>query len=548
MRYEFEPREEYTATAGQTLFTYRFKIYDESDIKAYSTDPTADADDDTDEVAISAITGVGSDDGGTVTLPAQTAGHLVTLVQEIPYERTVNYLTSGDFQPETVNNELDRMVSLINQVASERRGFVFEKCQQGFQNSVLDPPVANGWLRWNPTATRVITVMTPPSTGTVTSVTGSGVDNIDADNPVITSVVSLEGDQVDVSDLENPKIVPQIFLCDYTRIINDYTFTPEGSMRSIPDDDADMDGVMFLADIAVADKNAGASTIALSPMTTRDVYKDGVAVSAGDLIGLCLFQYDHANTRYNLLFSSKASVVTSDQADFETIWSDEGVLKLSSHPYDSDQDDGVTIWSDSGTLKRSMLSIQADQADFETVYEDAEGDLKMSTYPNTSAQTDPREVFWDTDNLKISCTAFPTSDPDDGVTIWEDSNTLKCASLADTADQYDGVTVYDEGSGVHKVSLEHIDTSVRTASYTIVDGEHTNLITGASASVDATLSVSPTDGETHAIKCIDATTNTCRVMGTIDGATNYTFTNDNESIIVRYDGTAWQIIASHKAP
>ena len=109
-------RNEYTATAGQTVFTYTFKIYEDTDLNVYVTAAGAEADDTSDIVTPSLVTGVGDEDGGTVTIDATANGDLVTIISNIPSSRTTDYQNNGDFIPDVVNEDFDRVVSIVKQI------------------------------------------------------------------------------------------------------------------------------------------------------------------------------------------------------------------------------------------------------------------------------------------------------------------------------------------------------------------------------------------------------------------------------------------------
>ena len=61
-----DTRDEYTATAGQTLFNYTFKIFESTDLNVYVTPVGQDPDDTTDIVTGYSVTGIGDEDGGTI--------------------------------------------------------------------------------------------------------------------------------------------------------------------------------------------------------------------------------------------------------------------------------------------------------------------------------------------------------------------------------------------------------------------------------------------------------------------------------------------------
>jgi len=145
-----DTRDEYTATAGQTLFSYTFKIFAATDLNVYVTPSGQDADDDNDLVTGYAVTGLGDEDGGTITLvtPA-SSGDAVTIVSDIPESRTTNYQNNGDFLPDAVNDDFDRVVSLAKQTSDRTtRTLVFQESLQGATDLDLPTPSALKFIRW----------------------------------------------------------------------------------------------------------------------------------------------------------------------------------------------------------------------------------------------------------------------------------------------------------------------------------------------------------------------------------------------------------------
>ncbi len=142
-------RNEFTATAAQAIFTYTFKIFADTDLNVYQTPAGQDCLD-SDLITAYTVTGVGDEDGGTITLntPA-TLGDLITIVSNIPESRTTDYQTNGDFIPQTVNDDFDRVVSLAKQTEdTANRGLQFEQCEQNVSGLSLPQPVAGKFLKW----------------------------------------------------------------------------------------------------------------------------------------------------------------------------------------------------------------------------------------------------------------------------------------------------------------------------------------------------------------------------------------------------------------
>lgn len=145
-------RNEYTATAGQTVFNYTFLIFTADDLNVYITPSGQDANDSTDlTTAYTVDVGtIGNPSGGFITLNSGVnSGDLVTIVSSIVEDRTTDYQNSGDFLPDTVNEDFDRVVSLTKQT-SDRAGrtLAFEESVQNATALTLSAPAALEFLRW----------------------------------------------------------------------------------------------------------------------------------------------------------------------------------------------------------------------------------------------------------------------------------------------------------------------------------------------------------------------------------------------------------------
>jgi len=108
---DLTPRNQYTATSGQTAFTYSFPIFEDGDLKVYigetlqtlTTDYT--------------VSGAGTDNGGTVTLTTgATLNDIVTIYRDLPVERTTDFQANGDLLAETLNDELDALTMMVQQI------------------------------------------------------------------------------------------------------------------------------------------------------------------------------------------------------------------------------------------------------------------------------------------------------------------------------------------------------------------------------------------------------------------------------------------------
>jgi hypothetical protein len=105
-------RNQYTATAGQTVFAYTFEVYNKNDLVVLQNDTTLA------EGTNYTVSGVGSDSGGNITLTVgATAGDIITVYRDMALERLTDYQNSGDFLAAEVNEDFDRLWLAVQQGA-----------------------------------------------------------------------------------------------------------------------------------------------------------------------------------------------------------------------------------------------------------------------------------------------------------------------------------------------------------------------------------------------------------------------------------------------
>lgn len=107
----------YAASGAQTVFTYPFPIFQESDLGVYL--------DGARQASGFAITGEGETAGGTVIFDAAPAnGVVVTLARELAIARVSDFLEGGDFSARALNTELDYLVAALQQVSRAQEGML----------------------------------------------------------------------------------------------------------------------------------------------------------------------------------------------------------------------------------------------------------------------------------------------------------------------------------------------------------------------------------------------------------------------------------------
>jgi len=107
-------RNDYIASAGQTVFAYTFEILSNSDLKVLKNGV---------ELSLTTdylVTGVGSDTGGNMLLTSPAfAGDKIAIILAMPITRTTQYQNSGDFLASDVNADFDKTYIAMNQLQTD---------------------------------------------------------------------------------------------------------------------------------------------------------------------------------------------------------------------------------------------------------------------------------------------------------------------------------------------------------------------------------------------------------------------------------------------
>jgi len=153
-------RNQYSATAGQTIFSYTFEIVDKDDLVVLQNGTTLS------EGTDYSVAGVGDNSGGTITLTAGATLHdIMTLYRDMPYARNQNYTNSGDFLASDVNDDFDNLW-----LAGEQTNRSFD---QSVRRPITDSTTismelpdaatrANKYLSFSPTGAVTATTTVPP--------------------------------------------------------------------------------------------------------------------------------------------------------------------------------------------------------------------------------------------------------------------------------------------------------------------------------------------------------------------------------------------------
>jgi hypothetical protein len=140
-----DPINQSTANGSTAVFPYQFLILDEDHLKVYLDDALV--------TSGFSVSGVGTETGGNVTFTTNPAnGVLVTLLREVPAERTVDYQNAGDFLAPTVNADFNRLWMYVQQIVSriDNRALTFKSTEdRGSNTNQLPTPQDGQVLYWS---------------------------------------------------------------------------------------------------------------------------------------------------------------------------------------------------------------------------------------------------------------------------------------------------------------------------------------------------------------------------------------------------------------
>ena len=113
-----EPRVQYTATSGQTSFTVGFEFFNNSDLKVYNGSSLLTYAASPSSGSQYSVSGAGASGGGSITLGSggATLNDIITIYRDMSIARSTDFPTSGTFQVESLNEELDKLTTMIQQV------------------------------------------------------------------------------------------------------------------------------------------------------------------------------------------------------------------------------------------------------------------------------------------------------------------------------------------------------------------------------------------------------------------------------------------------
>ena len=117
------PRVQYTATAGQTSFAVNFEFFANTDLKVYNGTTLLTYEASPSGATKYSVSGAGVSGGGSITLgsPGATVDDKITIYRDMSIARSTDFPTSGAFQVDSLNEELDKLAAMIQQVETDTK-------------------------------------------------------------------------------------------------------------------------------------------------------------------------------------------------------------------------------------------------------------------------------------------------------------------------------------------------------------------------------------------------------------------------------------------
>ena len=162
------PRVNYTASSSQTAFTVNFPFFADSDLKVYQNDTLKTLTTDY------TVTGAGASAGGTMTLgTGATSGDIISILRDVPVARTTDFATSGAFQIDTLNTDLDKHTAMVQELEFDFRRTPKVKPASTTLDLVFPEPTASQVIAWNAAGDGLESTDKVPSGGDSTKFTYS---------------------------------------------------------------------------------------------------------------------------------------------------------------------------------------------------------------------------------------------------------------------------------------------------------------------------------------------------------------------------------------
>ncbi|BAQ87738.1 tail fiber [uncultured Mediterranean phage uvMED] len=212
-----EPRVQYTATSGQTSFSVPFEFFTTADIKVYNGTTLLSYNAAPSSASQYSVTGAGVSGGGSITLGGgATLNDVVTIYRDLAVARSTDFPTSGAFQIDSLNTELDKVIAMIQQVERDLKFSPRAAATTANTFNLTFPNlVANKFLTVNPGGTALEFTQDVTNVNTVAGI----ASNIVSVSNIAANVTTVAGVSAAVTTVANNIGSVNTVAADITKVI-----------------------------------------------------------------------------------------------------------------------------------------------------------------------------------------------------------------------------------------------------------------------------------------------------------------------------------------
>jgi len=140
--------DQYTATGGQTVFTYTYLVYHDDEILVQSGDDVLTL------TADYTVQDAGEETGGTITLVVgATAGDIITLTGNSMIERDTEFTNGGDYLASAINGEYDKLDNITKELVTQQESYFKLATYNPAISKIVPNPTSRRGLVWNAAGT-----------------------------------------------------------------------------------------------------------------------------------------------------------------------------------------------------------------------------------------------------------------------------------------------------------------------------------------------------------------------------------------------------------
>jgi len=212
-----EPRVQYTATSGQTSFSVPFEFFTVSDIKVFNGNTQLSFNASPSSASQYSVTGAAVSGGGSITLGGgATLNDVITIFRDLAVARSTDFPTSGAFQIDSLNTELDKIIAMIQQVERDLKFSPKAAATTANTFNLTFPNlVANKFLTVNPGGTALEFTQDVTNVNTVAGISS----NIVSVSNIAANVTTVAGVNAAVTTVANNIGSVNTVAADITKVI-----------------------------------------------------------------------------------------------------------------------------------------------------------------------------------------------------------------------------------------------------------------------------------------------------------------------------------------